>query len=317
MMRAEFYDYLDFLFCTQAPAIPDAGEDSFLCLKRENSALTAVFDGCGGLGSRRYPGYQDHTGAWVASRLACGAIHDWYEENKEIPWQNSGEMLGSMKTALQQVLGMGSVYGKSNLMLGGSMVRDFPTTIALALARLEEDKVVVHVVWAGDSRVYLLNQRGLAQLTVDDSEITDAFENLTNDGELTNLLSSDGNYTLHYKRLVLSREEPTLIFASTDGCFGYIPSPMEFEYTLCRSILDTETVNGLSDKLREEFKKTAGDDFALCCMGLFCGSYQGVRKLAAARAEALERSYISTLMADRSRGQELWEEYRRIYERYL
>ena len=316
-MKAEFHEYLDALFCAQAPAIADAGEDSYCCLREENSALVAVFDGCGGLGSLRYPGFRDRTGAWVASRLACGAVHDWYRAHARDAWKGPEALLGSLNHYLQAALGKGPAYGNSNLKIGGSMVRDFPTTIAMALARLEDNKLVVHVIWAGDSRVYLLDSKGLAQVTTDDSEETDAFDNLTNDGELTNLLSSDGKYTLHHKRLVLSQEEPVLIFAATDGCFGYIPSPMELEYTICCSILASGSVNSLRDKLRKEFLKTAGDDFAMTAMSFCAGSYRGIQKLAADRAEALEREYISLLNLDRGAARELWNRYRRDYQRYL
>lgn len=314
-MNMEFRDYLDTLFCSQEPAIPDAGEDSFCSLLQEKSALVAVFDGCGGLGSLRYPGFKNHTGAWTASRLACGAVHDWYRKHDEDVWNNPQELLESLNAYLKCGLGKGPAHGNNKLRIGGSMVRDFPTTLALALARLEKGKLVVHVVWAGDSRVYLLDSKGLAQLTLDDSEEADAFDNLSNDGELTNLLSSDGKYTLHYKRLELT--EPTLVFAATDGCFGYIPSPMEFEYTICRCIQESATVNALREKLRQEFKKTAGDDLAMSCMGLLSGSYQGIRQLAANRVETLEKDYLSQLNRDRSAALSLWQEYRRDYERYL
>lgn len=314
-MKADFHESLDALFCAQAPAIPNAGEDSFCCLRQENSAIVAVFDGCGGLGSRKYPGFRDHTGAWVASRLVCGAVHDWYREHDTEAWENPLELTESLNRYLKMGLEKGPIYGNNQLRIRGSMVRDFPSTLAMALARYEGEELALYVVWAGDSRVYLLDSLGLAQLTADDSEVQDAFENLTNDGELTNVLSSDGNYQLHCKRLTL--KEPTLVFASTDGCFGYIPSPMEFEYTLCRSIMEVRSVKDLRDKLREEFIKTAGDDLALSCMSFFAGSYRGIRELAAQRAEILEKDYIGPLEQDRNAAAQLWEEYRRDYERYL
>lgn len=316
-MKADFHEYLDALFCSQAPSKPAAGEDSFCSLLEENAALVAVFDGCGGLGFVPYPGFQGHTGAWVASRLACGAAHDWFRACHAENWQSSEEMTASLNLWLKKGLEKGPVYGNSLLAIGGSMVRDFPCTIALALVRLEEEQPVLYLAWAGDSRVYLLDRRGLAQLTADDSEESDAFDNLSNDGELTNLLSSDGNYTLHHKRLPLDSREPQLIFAATDGCFGYIPSPMEFEYTICRSILEVKSVNTLRSNLRETFKKTAGDDFSFACMSFFAGSYEGIQQLAALRVQALEETILPRLYADRAAARELWQDYRRDYERYL
>ena len=47
---------------------------------RGNCAVAAVFDGCGGIGSRKYPRFMDHTGAYMASRAASGALHDWFHE---------------------------------------------------------------------------------------------------------------------------------------------------------------------------------------------------------------------------------------------
>ncbi len=314
-MKAEFHDYLDTLFCAQLPVIAGAGEDSFLGLRQDQSALVAVFDGCGGLGAAKYPGFQDHTGAYMASRLACGAVHDWYRAHGEDEWKTPRQLLESLDSFIRKGLEFGGTYGNSRLRIRGSMVRDFPSTIALALARQEGGVVAVYLVWAGDSRVYLLNDRGLSQLTTDDSEVTDAFENLTSDGELTNLLSSDGKYSLHCKRLKLGG--PALIFAATDGCFGYIPSPMEFEYTICKAIVDAGTVKDLQEGLRQEFRKTAGDDFALCGMSLGYGDYEAIRKMAGLRAEALENGCLRLLKQDRTAAEDLWQDYRRNYERHL
>ena len=38
-----------------------------------------VFDGCGGLGARQYKHYEDHTGAYIASRIASGAVYEWFQ----------------------------------------------------------------------------------------------------------------------------------------------------------------------------------------------------------------------------------------------
>ena len=54
--------------------LPDEGEDSFVL--RENPALSwmGVADGCGGLGSRRYAGVENHTEAYLAARLVTQAF---------------------------------------------------------------------------------------------------------------------------------------------------------------------------------------------------------------------------------------------------
>lgn len=317
MHKNNFQECLDAMFLSQAPKIPGKGEDNFCCLCQvsQTSAIVSVFDGCGGLGGRKYPGFKNHTGAYVASRLASGALHDWYEKTHDTDWKSSRELCESLNRYLMKNLSLGPVYGKNNQRLRGAMVRDFPATAAIALARWENGKVVLHIIWAGDSRVYLLDEQGLAQITADDSENQDALDNLTNDGELTNLLSSDGNYTLHYKRLVLNG--PAMVFAATDGCFGYIPSPMEFEYTVVKAMAEAKSINDLKSRLTAEFRSVTGDDFALCCMSFFCDSFQGMQKLALPRVQLLEQEYLPVLRADRDSVQRLWARYRGNYERYL
>ena len=58
-----FLQKLDFRFLIAGEMIEDRGEDCFYSAQKENSAIAAVFDGCGGLGSRRYRNYGEHTGA--------------------------------------------------------------------------------------------------------------------------------------------------------------------------------------------------------------------------------------------------------------
>ena len=56
------------------------------------------------------------------------------------------------------------------------MVRPFPTTLACAYAVPDQEEILIHILWAGDSRIYLLDQDGLAQVTRDDTDIEDAFD---------------------------------------------------------------------------------------------------------------------------------------------
>ena len=125
-------------------------------------------------------------------------------------------------------------YAGGSSRIRGGLFREFPTTAAIVYIQNSSRGILLHVIWAGDSRVYLMDGRGLAQLSGDDIEGEDAFTNLYNDGVLTNVLSSDKNYALHSKSILLS--EPALVLTATDGCFGYLSSPMEFEYLLLESL---------------------------------------------------------------------------------
>lgn len=72
-----FSEKFDDLFLISKEMIEGHGEDSFFCASSDDSAFLSVFDGCGGLGSRTFSNFKGHTAAYLASRAASGAVHDW------------------------------------------------------------------------------------------------------------------------------------------------------------------------------------------------------------------------------------------------
>lgn len=310
-----FEDKLDTMLLISGEMIENHGEDSFCCLQEKCSALVSVFDGCGGLGSRTYPEFQGYTGAYMASRLVSGAVCDWYRAMVGDVSHDSEEALTQLKEYIRKVFALAESYTENSFRICGSMVRDLPTTAAIAIAQEQKAGLVLHVIWAGDSRVYRMDARGLAQLTKDDVDIGDALSNLTEDGVLTNVLSSDGRYELHYKRLAI--EEPTVVFAATDGCFGYISSPMEFEHMILRALDAAQTPEEFREQVSARISEVAGDDYALGMMSFLYGSFANLKAGFVTRRKELERKYISPLQADHSDDlvRRLWQEYRRDYER--
>lgn len=317
IQKQGFHDCLDIVQVISKPARDNFGEDSFYCAKSNRSAVVSVFDGCGGLGARKYETFQGHTGAYIASRIVSGAVHDWYHENYKKSWKIAQKLASNIDEYIRKAYKVCEQYGVERLKIRGSMVRKFPTTLALAYAEWDGEGIVVYILWAGDSRVYLLDENGLAQLTKDDTEVEDALENLMSDGAMTNVLSSDGNYQIHYKTLRLT--EPALVFAATDGCFGYIPSPMEFEYVILKSLVNSNTPMLFKKDLRTRLAQYAGDDLALGLMSFNYGDFGSTRDSFAARLKYLEKTYIAALEDERSdeRVQRLWVDYKSAYERYL
>ena len=113
-----------------------------------------------------------------------------------------------------------------------------------------------------------------------------------------------------------------MIFAATDGCFGYIPSPMEFEYEMLDSIVTADTPEKLKAELNRRFTETAGDDYAMGLMSFDYGSYGDLREAFRARHDLVEQKYVKPI---REAGEDeehelrysLWHEYKTGYERYL
>lgn len=199
------------------------------------------------------------------------------------------------------------------------MVRKLPTTMALAYAEYDAQGIKLYILWAGDSRVYLLDEDGLAQLTADDTDVQDAFENLWKDGVMNNALSADGNYVIHEKEIYIDR--PTFIFAATDGCFGYVASPMEFEYIFLDALASSDTPESFQSNLSLKLRQYAEDDVAMGIMSFYFGTFTQTKASLSHRTEYIEKNYIHTGNVERAEDHEmlrtLWKTYRPSYERYL
>ena len=312
-----FRDYLDSVFVINKEAKESFGEDSFYCANCAISSIVCVTDGCGGLGARKYETYAGNTGAYMAARTVTGAVHDWYHTNYKKRWTNADELAESIEVYIRKAYSVCEAYGTEKRKILGSMVRKFPTTLALAYAEKRKKGIMLHVLWAGDSRIYLLDEKGLAQLSVDDTEVDDALESILSDGTLTNVLSSDGKYEINRKTIWI--DQPAIIFAATDGCFDYIPCPMEFEYVILENLKKSETPVLFKNNLKCSLSGYAGDDLTLGWMSFGFGDFNSTRKILAKRLDVLKKDYIDVLQYDRNEEciRQLWSTYKLAYERFL
>lgn len=313
----DLYDKLDTTMMIARAAIEEHGEDSFCSGWREHVAMIGVFDGCGGLGSRTYPGFRDHTGAYIAARSVSGSVYDWFEQCGERMQGSSDGIAVQIRKSIEQGFRRLQPYAEGCLKMRGSMVRDFPTTAAIAVIHDTKNGIQVRAVWAGDSRVYILDENGLAQISEDDLDRQDAFSNLSDDGELTNVIAADGKYELHEKVIHLSR--PAIVFAATDGCFGYMNSPMVFEYTILDALERAKTPRELKKNLGAELSAYAGDDLTLGMAAFDFGTFVNMKRVLKKRYEMMDARYISRMQEanDYEQLEEMWQEYRKEYERYL
>ncbi len=304
----------DFLLSFCREKVPDSGEDSLAYGLNESWAMLGVFDGCGGSGAACYPALGGKTGAYLASRAACGAWMDWFERLGVGQEPSLEELRQRVLDYLKRCEEQGGEDGSSQLM--GRMARKFPTTAAAALCRSGRRGIDVQLHWAGDSRVYLLDSDGLAQLTEDDLGGIDAMENLSEDAVLTNAICLSRDFTIHTARLSMGR--PGLLFAATDGCFGYFSTPMEFEYLLLRTLRKAPNVQSWEQSLAEAIGEVAGDDYSISGIAFNFGSFDNVKRQLAHRTELVYRTYIYGLEScSKEEKQQLWEHYRDHYYRLL
>ena len=271
-------DFHATLFCGEARQ--NLGEDNWAYGYCGSEALIAVFDGCGGSGARRHDEYGGHSEAFMAARLCSGAVYECIQSHFPLHMPPTAFVHEILEPYIRNVLRVNIPSPKaSGIQIRG--MRTLPTTMAAALIQSAEgDQLEISPIWAGDSRVYLLDSTGLSQLTVDDSNQPDPMEGLYDEGTLTNVICVDKPFSLHCRTIRVRK--PCLVIAATDGCFGYVSSPMEFEGMILHTLLETDNVAQWEDHLQKLIAHYAGDDHTMCMLSLgygnFCALQQDFRK---------------------------------------
>ena len=320
--------------------IPDQGEDSDPILRDgPDLGLVGVFDGMGGAGGTVYETPDGRrSGAYLASRIARDVVERRMVDLLEPDWNLKGEAAAedlrrSVQHALQERL---AELKAPPSQLRSRLLRALPTTMAVvALQRTHRDKSTwaCHVFWAGDSRAYAFLPTGARQLSTDDlRDPNDAMANLYRDSVVSNAMSADTEFTVNYRRVEL--KAPFLICCATDGCFGYVPSPMHFEHLVLRALPEARSVDAWSRSIQTKVAEVTGDDAAMAMMGVGA-DLSDFQALFAGRVAELEGQYIAPF--DESGGDveeaarqleaaqqrhrdvtaELWGTYQPDYERHL
>lgn len=307
-----FLDLLSthFLICNDK--IKGKGEDSGLEVYTSDSGIMGVFDGCGGLGAKSCPAISGSTEAYLASRAVGGAVKQWFYSNAAAGGNWSQNELKAAIIANLEICQRFS--GGTESKLKGSMVRPFPSTIATVRFKVSDKELVTEHIWAGDSRTYVLDKYGLAQVSVDDIRGEDAMSNLTRDGVLTNVISADKRFVLHHHTFIPKR--PCIIFCATDGCFGYLSSPMEFEDRLLSSLVKASNVAEWQQQLSDDIFDRAGDDQTIALAAFGFDNFDELKRHYFDRYIAIHKIVWEFIQADQEKRQLLWEAYKPDYYRY-
>ena len=320
--------------------IPDQGEDSDPILRDgPDLGLLGVFDGMGGAGGTVYETPEGRrTGAYLASRVARDVVEERMLDLLEPDWHLNGEAAANdLRRAVQQAL-------KDRLRelnaapsgLRSRLIRALPTTRALvALQRTQPGGPIWagHVFWAGDSRAYVFESTGARQLSTDDlRDPGDALANLRGDSVVSNAMSADTEFHVNYRRVEL--RAPFLAVCATDGCFGYLPTPMHFEHLVLGCLVEAHTTAAWSSAVQAKIAAVTGDDAAMSTLGVGA-DFKEFQQLFAPRVAELGSEFVEPLdeLSDavtrleheldalRSRRldemTEKWDRYKSGYERYL
>jgi hypothetical protein len=321
--------------------IPDQGEDSDPIVRQGRElGLVAVFDGMGGAGGTVYQTPDGpRTGAYLASRVARDVVERRMLELLDPEWNLDGpatahDLHESVEQALRARLAELKAPASG---LRSKLLRALPTTMALAALQRRTPlgkRWAAHLLWSGDSRVYVFEPDGGAhQLTSDDiRDHGDAMANLREDSVVSNAMSADTDFVVHHHSVELAA--PFVVMAATDGCFGYVRSPMHFERLVLTTLRDSDSTAGWSRALQEQISAITGDDAAMAVLGVGA-DHAGMKALFAKRTSILDERWVTPIdaLADdveraerelddarrrqTTRTAELWGAYKTEYERYL
>lgn len=288
--------------------LPENGEDCFIVLQKPECTALCVADGCGGLGSRRYPGLKNHTGAYAASRLAVHVFRQWAENKADRA--RGCELEQALESAFRKVADRESSVQGSRIV--GSMQRRLPTTFCAAL--VGKDKA--DFLWAGDTRAYVLDEQGLHQCTGDHLKGTpDPFENLYRDMPLSSYVSADTPVRLSRKSLPL--RAPCAVLLASDGAYGPLATPMEFEMLLLDALKAASGWKDWQKKLKKACAAAAQDDATLVVCLHETGQYEAFRSRMMLRREALQKQFITPVRRKKGNlafARERWQIYRQTYD---
>lgn len=269
---------LDFSVNLVYKPLGEKGEDDFFQnYERPDLHTHAVFDGCGGAGSWQYPEYHGATGAFIASHVLAKEYEAWFEKLSADSCDDLDKLADDYHNAslmtLKKLKDSCSPMGVS-----GTLVKSFPSTISAAIMREKEGQLELTALNCGDSRVYYLTpENGLVQLTVDDLRgHPDPMENLWASGAQLYVLNADYPYVITARQVNLSL--PCAVMSASDGVFGFVRSPMDFEYLLLNCLMTAKFPIDFENRFREEIISITGDDSTATISFYGFGSWENIKK---------------------------------------
>jgi serine/threonine protein phosphatase PrpC len=305
--------------------------------------LIGAFDGLGGAGGEliSFEDGTEQTSAWLGSRLVRNQVRDFYESNAKKPGTHRAsreynffeeedslpepfrefDFTTELRRVIQEKL---NLYARKIRDIGGGssrirskLIKILPTTLAVCTYDLDKDQFTA--VWAGDSRVFYLRPgAGLLQVTTDDLRThADALKNLTED------------FVLHERLHDL--QPRSILLAATDGCFGYVQTPLHFEHLLLSTMQQAADWEDWQNRLEAGIVRVTGDDSTLAAAIIGWSDFAECRESFRDRADWCEvrvKAYNDAHERVKNLDRELdqarkdlaqttssqWEEYRRSYE---
>lgn len=308
----------------------------------DNIIVLGVFDGMGGAGGAECESDytvngQLMTKAYVGSRIVRDAIEFAIKEDPSIVIQ------GNFSERLKQIINERHAQEKekhppkSKVGLRSALIKEYPTTLALISLYKDKNNYTIDSYWAGDSRNYLWTSKGLFQISIDDLKgNNDPLQNINDDAPMSNCIQADGPFEIRHIQLKLPLGAKFALFSATDGCFGYYPSPMDFQKALIASVKASSDFNQLEEKLVEAFTYVTSDDFSFSMAFIGFKKFKDLKELNSSdkkvnqyfnmrrdyedkvrRAHKLKAEIENLEVKLKEEIQELWPHYKETYMKHM
>jgi hypothetical protein len=315
------------------------GEDSDPILHISDlMTVIGVFDGMGGAGSAECKSdFGDaHTKAYVGSRIVRDAVEKFFKGISEVDENFSLRLQKAIQERYKAELAKYPSSSKGGLR--STLIKEYPTTLAVACIHKVDSHYVIDSYWAGDSRNYIWDKNGLFQITIDDLRGNlDPLQNLHEDAPVSNCIQADGPFTINHCRIDNYKlTDKFVVLSATDGCFGYYQSPMDFERVLVSTLKASASDVDWKNNLTKQFSKVTADDFSYSLTAFGCDNFNELKN--EFKSNSAIQSYISKSknyekeVANLKRQQdkvkslqsdiikdinELWPRYKEQYLKYM
>ena len=239
----------EFPFQFQLSNKGDECEDAPLPLVADER-FSIVCDGLGGDGmtlvtkrENMLSPSETHTSAYFGSRMVAECVADYYKRNYDKLYEDVfrdgnpkektdpiKDFVTNLKSAIQKKLdGAAKNTGVWKMApVSGKQFKKFPTTLSSALYFPVEQNLYALLIWAGDSRTYVLSANGLQVLTQDDADSEPG--SMTSSSTMNNCICAERPFHLNFA--LYDFNSPAFLFCCTDGCTDQWPSPLHFEWLL-------------------------------------------------------------------------------------
>ena len=241
--------------------IVNKGEDAKPLLTQldDNDYMISVFDGLGGAGGSNITSSKDvvNTHAYFGSRI----LRDCFVQLSNA---KNKKVITDKELLKQYIIDFMNDdlinFSQKDVKMLSKKPTKLPTTFVASVINQSKADLKLDVLWAGDSRCFsMMPGQSITTLTKDDTKDSDDDPlNLKMDSPMINYVNAEGNFYINQNKIKLTGKN--ILIVATDGCFGYFPSPIHFEYSLLKSLSESTSIEAWQKMISQDIKNVTKDD---------------------------------------------------------